>query len=238
MSETTAAAMTDDAILADAAALRFVFADEDERSGRVEMLDGDDRIARRDEINTLSRSIPCFTPGTHLATPQGEVPADTVRPGDRLITRDNGAQKVLWCGRVCYGWRALGLNPLLRPVRFASGSLGNGLPERDLTVSPNHRMLLRQENAEMLVPAADLVGRPGIGRITPREVTYLQIFLPRHEAVLSDGVWSESFEAAPGDISRLSESDRTALAEVAPERSAAEALRPAAAAGALESIRP
>ena len=78
------------------------------------------------------------------------------------------------------------------------------MPERDLVVSPQHRVLvsgalpelLFGEN-EVLVAAIHLVGRPGITRVEAAEVTYLHLMFDRHEIVLSDGLWSESFQ--PGD---------------------------------------
>ena len=42
--------------------------------------------------------IPCFAPGTLIATPKGEVPVENLRAGDRVITRDNGIQEIRWTG--------------------------------------------------------------------------------------------------------------------------------------------
>ena len=42
--------------------------------------------------------VPCFTPGTLIETADGEVDVADLRPGDLVLTRDNGYQEVHWVG--------------------------------------------------------------------------------------------------------------------------------------------
>jgi hypothetical protein len=72
------------------------------------------------------------------------------------------------------------------------------MPLRDLTVSPQHRVLIVSDRAELafgarevLKPARHLAGRPGIETLAPertpagtRDVRFL---CDRHEIVLSEG---------------------------------------------------
>jgi hypothetical protein len=88
-------------------------------------------------------------------------------------------------------------------VEIAAGALGAGVPERPVQVSPQHRVLFGGADCELyfgtdevLVPAIQMVGRPGIGqRLQP--VTYVHVMFDRHQIVRTHGMWSESFQ--PGD---------------------------------------
>ena len=119
----------------------------------------------------------CFTPGTRIATPQGLRFIEDLQQGDLVLTRDNGAQAVLWTGHRRISGARLHALPHLRPIRFRSGALGPDRPDPDLLVSPQHRMLLKGRAAqalfstdEVLVAAEDLVNdltitdRPGSER--------------------------------------------------------------------------
>lgn len=158
-----------------------------------------------EQIRTTDGAI-CFAPGTLIATMRGEVPVQMLQPGDRVITRDNGMQELRWIGKRTLDPKELTAAPNLQPVLVREGALGNGLPHKDLVVSPQHRMLIRSDRAsllyeesEVLVAAKDLVGMPGVERLANREVTYLHLLFDQHEVILANGAWSESFQ--PGDYS-------------------------------------
>lgn len=166
----------------------------------------------------------CFTPGTLIATPRGEKPVEDLRQGDRVITRDNGIQEICWMGRRDLDNETLSHNAHLRPVLIRKGALGNGLPERDMTVSPNHRVLVANdktalyfEEREVLVAAKHLTGVEGVDIVSPLGVSYLNMMFAQHEVVLSDGSWTESFQ--PGDESLLGigNAQRTEIFELFPE---------------------
>ncbi len=166
----------------------------------------------------------CFTPGTLIATPRGEKPVEDLRQGDRVITRDNGIQEICWMGRRDLDNETLSRNAHLRPVLIRKGALGNGLPERDMTVSPNHRVLVANdktalyfEEREVLVAAKHLTGVEGVDIVSPLGVSYLNMMFAQHEVVLSDGSWTESFQ--PGDESLLGigNAQRTEIFELFPE---------------------
>ena len=88
------------------------------------------------------QETPCFTPGTMIATPFGETRVEDLAVGDRIITRDNGIKPIRWVGRRHFGGRELATNPHLYPILVRAGSLGDNLPERDIRLSPNHRVLV------------------------------------------------------------------------------------------------
>ena len=163
----------------------------------------------RDVIGTMTFSnieqvIPCFTPGTMIACETGERRVEDLRPGDRVMTRDHGVQELRWVGRKLLGPAELAAEPKLQPVLIREGALGAGLPARDMRVSRQHRMLVSGPRAELLfgaeevlVQAEHLTHLPGVCHAADRSVTYVHLLFDRHEVVLSDGTWSESFQ--PGD---------------------------------------
>ena len=146
-------------------------------------------------------SLPCFTQGTLILTESGPRPIETLQPGDLVETRDNGLQPLRWIGQKHLGPRALIARPELCPILLPAGCLGDGLPSRDLMLSPQHRVLLGGWQLQMhfgldeaLAPAHALVGRNGIARLDAnREVTYFHIMFDRHEIVFSNDLPSESF---------------------------------------------
>jgi Ca2+-binding RTX toxin-like protein len=173
--------------------------------GTVEFLDGLGNITGSLNFTNIEEVIPCFTPGALIATPKGEVPVESLRAGDRIITRDNGIQPIRWVGQKTMSRAELAANPHLKPVLIRAGSLGNGLPERDMMVSPNHRMLVANDRTalyfdehEVLVSAKHLITSAGVQTVDSFGTTYIHFMFDRHEVVLSNGAWTESFQ--PGDF--------------------------------------
>lgn len=143
------------------------------------------------------QTTPCFTAGTLIDTPRGAVPVETLRPGDLVRTHDNGLQPLRWIGTsACM---ALGVDA---PVRLAAGALG---AHDGVEFSPNHRILWRAPyaallfgEAELLIKARDLLGRPGISRRQDgRPVTYVHLLFDQHEIITANGLPCESYH--PGD---------------------------------------
>lgn len=196
---------------------------DDPESGTVTYL-VDGATMRFSEIETVEY-VPCFTPGSLIMTSTGEVPVEQLRVGDRVLTRDHGCQAIRWIGRREVEAGLLAKRPELRPIRIARGALGEGRPERDMQVSPQHRVLVGGAATqvwfgedEVLVPATHLTCLEGV-EVTPAEtpVTYIHILFDRHEVVLSDGLWSESFQ--PGDLTltALDDDQRAELLALFPE---------------------
>lgn len=78
----------------------------------------------------------CFARGTKLATSFGPVAVENLTVGTPLLTLDNGPQPIRWIGK-----RTVVQPVKSRPVCIRAGALGGGLPEQDLRVSPQHRVL-------------------------------------------------------------------------------------------------
>ncbi len=206
--------------------LRVIFTggDPSTESGTVEFLDINGNVTGSMTFTNIESVIPCFAAGTMITTPSGSVPIEDLSEGDMVLTRDNGARPIRWIGQRTLNAADLAANPRLRPVTFAAGSMGAGLPVRDLTVSPQHRMLVQSTEAELLfgehevlVAARHMAGRRGIATSDADEVTYIHLMFDQHEIVLSDGVWSESFQPGHHVLGDMDAAQRAEVLELFPE---------------------
>lgn len=145
-------------------------------------------------------AVACFVAGTRILTMQGQRAVEDLTPGDRIMTRDHGLQTLRWIGCRHVDASEIADFDSVRPIRITKGALGNGLPDRDLLVSPEHRVLISGDRVseltgddEALIAAKYLVGREGISVEDIHEVIFYHLMFDDHELVLSEGTWSESF---------------------------------------------
>ena len=150
--------------------------------------------------------VTCFTPGTAITTSHGPVAVERLAPGDKVLTRDRGFQPLLWRGETPPGTGT----DLAGAVLIRAGALGAYQPDRDLVVSPGHRVLLGDPallrtfgETEALIEARALVGRPGISVLERPARCYVHLLFEQHEVILSENIWSESFQLDAARALRL-----------------------------------
>lgn len=131
----------------------------------------------------------CFARGTRILTPRGLVAVESLRAGEAVLTLNDGARDVVWIGRrhvAC----AHDENPAaFWPVRFCAGALADGVPVRDVRVSPEHRIFI--DGA--LVPARCLVNATSVVQEEVDEITYFHVELASHDILLAEGMPAESW---------------------------------------------
>ncbi|MCX7890297.1 MAG: Hint domain-containing protein, partial [Rhodobacteraceae bacterium] len=190
--------------------------------------------------NTL---VPCYAAGSLIATPQGERPVETLRAGDLVLTEDEGPQPVRWAGARHLGPAELAAAPNLAPVVIPKGALGNGLPHSDLTVSPQHRILLSGWRARLyagldagFAPAVQLAGCNGITRpgraAATAGVSYHHLLFDSHQVIRANGLPSESLMPSLAALDAFQEAAREEVLAIFPE------LRAAPVAGPFKLARP
>ncbi|MEM0922296.1 MAG: Hint domain-containing protein, partial [Pseudomonadota bacterium] len=179
----------------------------------------------------ITAGIVCFTRGTMIATPRGEVAIEDLSVGDKVLTRDNGALPVRWIGS-----RRLPAVANLAPIMIKAGAMGN---DRDLKVSPQHRMLICDWRAdlmfgepEVLVAAKDLINGDTVYRAEGGEVEYWHILFDSHQIVTANGAPSESFHPGEQALTIMDDASRDELLAIFPE------LRADAANGYGKAARP
>lgn len=192
-----------------------------ERNGAIQLFPGSVVSGRVGDISfanfeTVNFNVVCFVRGTRIKTDRGEIEIETLQAGDRVLTLDNGFQEIRWVGssrRPAQG--------KLAPIRFRAGALGN---DRDLLVSPQHRMLLRgwQANlmfgsSEVLVCAKSLVNDVTVLREEGGEVEYFHLLFDRHEIIFAEGAASESFHPGQEGWKALDAGTRDEILELFPE---------------------
>ena len=167
----------------------------------------------------------CFTAGTRIETPYGARPIETLAVGEQVWTLDRGPMPVRWINSRTIRAAELRDDPTLRPVIFAPGSLGAGLPIRRLAVSPQHRMCIRSWRAELyfgepevLIPAHRLQNGTTITRAAPdADVTYVHFLLDGHQIVRANGALSESFFPSHSALGGVELAARRELARLFPD---------------------
>lgn len=204
--------------------VRVTYSATNPENGIVEFLDANRVVTGSMTFSNIENVIPCFTPGTLIATPRGEVQVQDLHVGDRVVTRDNGLQEIRWIGAKPMSWKDFAANTHLKPVLVQAGSLGFGLPERDMMVSPNHRVLVANDRTqlyfdehEVLVAAKHLVGASGIAVVDSIGTSYVHFMCDQHEVVLSNGAWTETFQPGDMTLNGMGNAQRTEIFEIFPE---------------------
>nr|MCW1951450.1 Hint domain-containing protein [Octadecabacter sp.] len=162
-------------------------------------------------------NIICFTPNTRIATPQGLVAIEDLEVGDTVVTRDHGLQPIRWIEG-----RSIPAVDRFAPIKIRKNVLAG--QDRELIVSPQHRVLFQGYRAELLfgesevlVAAKYLVDGMDVTQDAAEMVTYVHMLFDQHEVIYAEGAATESFH--PGDIgfSAVSDAAREELFAIFPE---------------------
>jgi len=158
-------------------------------------------------------SLPALGGGTLIATNEGEIPIDWLRPGDKVLTRDNGYQPLLWLGQHIVPRRA---PQELRPLTLKPDQFGKDQPAQRLVVTPGCPVLLAGAElelwfgeSEMFAHTSDLTDEAA--RAPGRQAVYTLLF-DAPEVVLAGGLWIGTVQADAGYLSLLPASMRTMVA--------------------------
>lgn len=161
---------------------------------------------KNDGGGTPYGEIVCFARGTLIRTPNGDVPVESLGEGDRVLTLDGGAERIVWAAQ------RMILFPRGddRPVVVAPHQFGPDQPYQPTRLSPRHCVLrcdpafnMLFDTSEVLVAARDCVDGSGVSQPEDtRAVEYFHFMLARHALVWANGMLAESFY--PGPIARQS----------------------------------
>lgn len=145
-------------------------------------------------LNISNVTVACFTKGTPLKLPKGDMAVEDLKVGDLVQTLDHGPRPVRWIGR-----RTVAGHGRHTPIRFMPGSIGNA---QQISLSPQHRVLLSGWQCELafqlpevLCAAKHLCDGDRVYAASCDAVTYYHIMFDQHEILLSRGAYLESFYA-------------------------------------------
>ncbi|WP_230533062.1 Hint domain-containing protein [Microvirga roseola] len=134
----------------------------------------------------------CFVRGTLILTPDGVKRIEDLQPGDQVVTKSSGLQRIKWIPRQVFRrehGRAWGSE--IAPIAIEKDALGEGFPNRRLILSPAHSLFL--EN--ILIPARLLVNGTSIRRVdySGTVLEYFNIELEQHQIIYANGAAVETF---------------------------------------------
>ena len=139
---------------------------------------------------TVTGAVACFVRGTRIATPSGQVAVERLAIGDLVSTEAGASRPVKWIGWRSYAGAFIAHNRNVLPVVVREGALRDGVPQRDLHLSPKHALYLDG----VLIPAEALInGSTIMQRSDLAEVEYYHVELDQHDVVFAEGAPAESF---------------------------------------------
>ncbi|MFO1140510.1 MAG: Hint domain-containing protein [Paracoccus sp. (in: a-proteobacteria)] len=161
------------------------------------------------EIESLPN---CYARGSRIETRHGLVPVEELRVGDMVRTRDNGYKAISWIGSRSFANDGSAGMQRISPYRIRAGAFGEGVPARDLYLSPQHRVLVRSRIArrmfgqdEVLVAVKHLAALSGVEPVLDFDlVEYFHFLFDQHEIVFADGLEAESLHTGAQAMKSLS----------------------------------
>lgn len=134
--------------------------------------------------------VSCFVEGTHIATQRGDVPVERLRPDEQIrLAQRGGCEPMIWRGHRTIDCRRHPEPRKIWPVRVSANAFGEGLPRRDLWLSPDHAIAID----DILISVKHLINGTSIVQVPRKVVTYYHVELPRHGIILAEGLPTESY---------------------------------------------
>lgn len=111
---------------------------------------------------------------------------------------------VRWVGSRYISKLQLARSPKLRPVVIAKDSFGKGMPNRDLFLSPLHRVMTGNWQTQILFGEPDILAhafhlpQAAVAKDLDASVRYFHILCDRHEVIFTNGLPTETLY--PGEF--------------------------------------
>jgi autotransporter-associated beta strand protein len=135
-------------------------------------------------------NAPCYCLGTRILTLHGEGAVEDLRIGDHVLTLSGSARPIKWIGCRHLDLTRHRAPERATPIVIRANAFGDGMPRRDLRVSPDHALLVDGALvlARLLVNGASVKRDDRYG-----DVTYYHIELETHDILLAEGLPAESY---------------------------------------------
>jgi hypothetical protein len=140
-------------------------------------------------LSLMGFSVNCFAAGTRILAQQGDIPVEQLQIGDELILHGGGTAPIRWIGQRAIEPARHPHPESVNPIRIKAGALMDGVPRRDLILSPDHALYL--DGA--LIPAKALINGTTIRQETRKKIHYYHIELDKHGIIYAEGTPSESY---------------------------------------------
>lgn len=139
-------------------------------------------------------TLSCFLPGTLIRTPSGDRAVEDLEIGDEIVAYQDGIEEVravTWVGRKSVSVLSnIYDDEAGYPVRILKNAVSEGVPFKDLLVTPEHCLFLDGK----FVPARMLVnGRSIFYDRSISTYEYYHVETAPHSVIMADGMLTESF---------------------------------------------
>ena len=146
-----------------------------------------------DVTGTSITDVVCYVRGAMIRTPDGELPVEKLRSGKQVITLVDGQevpQTVTWRGHRRIDLAGHPRPETVAPIRIRRDAFADGIPHRDLMVSPDHAIFVDGK----LICARQLMNGTTIRQeLDWTAVDYYHLELDRHAILLAEGLPAESY---------------------------------------------
>lgn len=158
----------------------------------------EEREIRAPSTPDFQSAFNAFSHGSLVSTTKGEVAVEDLRPGLKVVTRERGAQEIMWIGIMTHLALPNG-SPFL--TRVTGGRFGQAQPAMDLMAGPGARMLHRPASSHfdagdkmVYSPLRDFIDGDSVIAIAPRMATdTYHIALRYHGTIRVGGLDMETF---------------------------------------------
>jgi hypothetical protein len=134
------------------------------------------------------------TTGTRILTARGEVPVEALREGDAVETAAGDFRPVVFLGHRRVDCARHPRPREVWPVRVRADAFADGVPGRDLLLSPDHAVFID----DILIPLQHLINGSTIAQEAADEVVYWHVELPEHAVLFAESLPCESHKVGTG----------------------------------------
>lgn len=178
------------------------------------------------EIGTMAGQTIGLHGSANVRTPCGPRHVSNLRTGDLVVTRDNGLQPVRMVFGRTVSQAEMAADPSLAPIRLKPRCIGPMMPQRDLLIAGDHRILIpgyrladQPDTGSALILARDIAGTSD-GAYVDRsfdEVVYYNLVFDAQQVFSANGLPVESFHVSDRSIATLDRKVRGDLEQVFPD---------------------
>ncbi len=162
----------------------------------------------------------------NLRTPCGARRVEYLRPGDLVVTRDDGLQPVrmIWTRTVTAN--QIAADPSLAPIVIRPRAIGPMMPKQTLSLGAAHRLLIpgwrlldEEDGESCLVPARDIAGLndSAFSDRSAEEVVYYNVVFDEHLVFCVNGLPVESFLPSKDTLKQAPKSVKEDLTKTFPD---------------------
>lgn len=149
-----------------------------------------DEIIVEDTPQGTEVTAPCFLAGTRIATASGLVPVEHLKIGDLVQCQDGKLKPIKWIGIRSYDGQFIANNRKALPICIRQNALADGVPMRDLFLSPDHSLC---DNGKLIFAERLINGVSVVQLDHVKTISYFHIELERHDIIFAENCPVETF---------------------------------------------